>query len=108
MPAIYATYAVIVVLGMLIREHRTSPLHIAGGSLAGATLFYVTTNFAVWMTFTTYAKTMTGLAQCYVAAIPYFGRTIASDLLFSAIFFGLFGLAERRIDAHRFAPSQRD
>ena len=36
---------------------------------------------------------------CYVAAIPYFGNTIASDLLFTAIFFGAFAIAERKIQA---------
>src|SRR5688572_474307 len=56
MPVIYATYALIVLLGMLLRNRRDSPLHIAGGAVAGATLFFITSNFAVWTISTVYPK----------------------------------------------------
>jgi hypothetical protein len=42
-----------------------------------------------------YAKSAAGLATCYIAALPFFERTIASDLLFSAILFGIFAAVER-------------
>ena len=109
MPVIYATYALIVVVGMLLRSHR-SALAIGGASIASSTLFFIITNFAVWLSGMTYAKTLDGLVACYVAAIPFFDRTLASDLLFSAIFFGAFALAERRLNdtAHRVAASKRN
>jgi len=96
MPVIYATYALIVLLGMLLRDRRDSPLHIAGGAVAGATLFFITSNFAVWTISTVYPKTFAGLVACFVAAIPYFERTLTSDLLFSAMFFGVYALAQPR------------
>jgi len=99
MPVIYATYALIAVLGMLLRERRHSVAAIGGAAFASATIFFVITNFAVWFMGTTYPKTFDGLVACYIAAIPFFDRTLASDLLFSAIFFGAFALAERRIPA---------
>ena len=105
MPVIYATYALIAVIGMLL--HKTeNVLAIGGASLAGSTIFFITTNFAVWAMGTTYAKTAAGLATCYVAAIPFFGNTIVSDLLFTAIFFGAYALLTHGF-AHRFAPSER-
>lgn len=94
MPVIYATYALIAVIGMFLRD-RSSIAAIGGASLLSSTIFYLTTNFDVWARGTTYAKTLTGLVTCYIAAIPFFGRTIASDLLFSAIFFGVFAAVER-------------
>ena len=94
MPVIYATYALIAVIGMFLRN-RSSIAAIGGASLLSSTIFYVTTNFDVWAQGTTYAKTLTGLVTCYIAAIPFFERTIASDLLFSAIFFGVFAAVER-------------
>jgi hypothetical protein len=97
MPVLYATYALIALLGMSLREHRQSPLHIGGASIIGATIFFVISNAAVWTISTIYPKTAAGLAACYVAGLPYFGRTIASDLLFSAILFGSYGLAARRL-----------
>jgi len=100
MPVIYATYALIAVLGMLLRERHNSPLHIAGGAFAGATIFFVVTNFAVWLG-GMYPRTLEGLTACFVNAIPFFDRTLMSDLLFSAIFFGAYALAGR-VHAHRF------
>jgi hypothetical protein len=94
MPVIYATYALIAVIGMFLRD-RSSIAAIGGASLLSSTIFYLTTNFDVWARGTTYAKTLTGLVTCYIAAIPFFERTIASDLLFSAIFFGVFAAVER-------------
>jgi len=97
MPVIYATYALIALLGMTLRDRRTSFFAIGGCVLASATIFYLVTNFAIWLTSPLYAKTGAGLIACYVAAIPFFGNTLASDALFSALLFGLFALAERAI-----------
>lgn len=98
MPVIYTTYALIAILGMALRERRTSPLFIAGAATLGAIVFFVITNFADWLAF--YPRTAAGLVACYVNAIPFFDRTLVSDLLFSAIFFGLYALAERRLPAY--------
>ena len=49
------------------------------------------------MTSATYARTTAGLVACYVAAIPFFGNTVASDALFTALLFGLFAVSERSI-----------
>ena len=102
MPVIYATYALIAVLGMLLRDHRTSVPFVAGSSLLSSTIFYLTTNFPIWVSGTTYTHDARGLAQCYIAAIPFFGNTIASDLLFTAIFFSLYA-----VTANRLAASER-
>ena len=99
MPVIYATYALIAVVGMLLRDRRGSVFAVSGGALFSATLFYAVTNFAVWAMGTTYAKSGAGLAACYVAAIPFFGNTLASDLIYTTLFFGLFAMAERTIPA---------
>jgi hypothetical protein len=53
-----------------------------------------------------YPPTLSGLAECYVAAIPFFQNTLAGDLLFSALLFGGFALLERRIPLLR-APQLR-
>ena len=103
MPVIYATYALIAVIGMLLRERRTSIAFVGGASLLSSTIFYLTTNFAVWEIGTTYAHTAAGLVQCYVAAIPFFGNTIASDLLFTGIFFSVYG----GLVANRLTATQR-
>jgi hypothetical protein len=97
MPVIYATYALIAVLGMRLRERRDSVPAVGGAALLSATIFFIVTNFAVWAMGTIYPKTGAGLTACYVAAIPFFGNTLASDVIYTAVLFGLFAAAERAI-----------
>jgi hypothetical protein len=40
-----------------------------------------------------YPKTWSGLVSCYVAALPFFRRGLAGDLLFTAVMFGLPAIA---------------
>lgn len=57
--------------------------------------FFVITNFAVWATDGLYPMTLEGLLACYIAAIPFYGNTLLSTAIFSALFFGLTKLADR-------------
>ena len=54
------------------------------GVLMGALLFFVITNFGVW-SFGYYGYDLTGLVECYIVALPFFGNTIVSTILFSAL-----------------------
>ena len=36
-----------------------------------------------------------GLAACYIAGLPLFGNTLASDAIYATLFFGAFALAEK-------------
>ena len=105
MPVIYATYALIALLGMTLRGRRSSVPAVGAGVLASSVLFFVVTNFAVWLWSATYPKSIAGLAMCYVAGIPFFGNTLASDALFTAILFGALAAAERRFPSLAPAPS---
>ena len=94
-PVVYGSFALIVCLGFRLRQ-RQSVWRIAGGAVAGAVVFFVLTNFGVWAFETLYPKTMIGLLDCYVAAIPFFRNTLLSDLLYSTLLFGGLALAEKR------------
>ena len=62
---------------------------------AGSVIFFVVSNFGVWALGSpgvydiAYEKSLSGLIQCYILAIPFFGNTFLSTLIFSypAIFF---------------------
>jgi hypothetical protein len=90
---VWAWYAAACGLGMLL-SNRVKPLYVAGAALASSVSFFLISNFAVWLAgYIVYPKTFSGLVSCYVAAIPFFQRGLASDLFFSALFFGLGALA---------------
>lgn len=94
-PVIYGSFALITCLGFWLRR-RQSIWWIAATTVAGAALFFVLTNFGVWLIGDLYPKVWTGLVDCFVAAIPFFRNTLLSDLLYSALLFGGLALAEKR------------
>jgi lipopolysaccharide export LptBFGC system permease protein LptF len=61
----------------------------AGLVVAGTFSFFIITNFAVWAMGGLYPMTLEGLMACYIAGIPFYGNTLLSTALFSAVFFGL-------------------
>ena len=100
MPFVYGSFALIVVLGRLIGDRR-STLAVGGAALTGSVLFFVITNFGVWLLSDLYPRTVEGLVACYVAAIPFFRNTLAGDLLYASVLFGGFALGEWRFPALR-------
>ena len=83
-------------LGLRLRRNRTSA-RIAGISLASSTLFYLITNFGVWLLTDLYPRTVSGLGVCYVAALPFFRNSLLGDLAYTGIFFATYALAHRRL-----------
>ena len=96
----YLTVAVIVLLGSAALR-RVSVPRVGGAAGASAVLFFVITNFGTWALSGIYPLTASGLAACYVAAIPFFRNTLAGDLFYSALLFGGFALLERAVPAVR-------
>ena len=68
---------------------------IALAASACSVQFFLITNAATWLLSGIYPLTATGLAACYIAAIPFFGNTLGSDLLYSGVLFGLYAYARR-------------
>lgn len=89
----YAAITVAVLMGKLMRR-RPAPIEIGATSLAASTWFFVLSNLAVWLCW--YSRDWAGFAECYALAIPFFLRTLAGDLAFSAILFGAYFLAMNR------------
>ena len=60
-------------------------VHLGSNALLSATIFFVITNFAVWMSGTMYPLTLDGLIICYTMAIPFFGNTLAGTLFYVSL-----------------------
>jgi hypothetical protein len=103
MPFTYACFALTVGLGFWLKRANSIPKTIAA-SLVGSTLFFLVTNFGVWLLLGTFPPTTAGLIDCYVAAIPYFRNTLAGDLLYVAIMFGTFAIAGGQFPELKIAP----
>ena len=61
------------------------------GSLLGASIFFIITNFGVWAS-GMYGYTIQGFFNCYILAIPFFAYSLISTLTFSIIIESLYKL----------------
>ena len=93
MYAVYLSFALIVMIGMTLKNKK-KVVNIFLASVSASVLFFVVTNFALWLTGILYPKTIAGLAECFVAAIPFFHYTLFGDLFFVGVLFGLFEFAK--------------
>jgi hypothetical protein len=92
---IYTTLLLIVAIGIPVGR-QVGAGRVLLGSLAGAILFFIVTNFAVWASGRLYPMSWEGLLTCYTAAIPFFRHTLLSTLLYSGILFGAIEWARSR------------
>jgi hypothetical protein len=100
-PFVYASFLVSVAIGFWLRRKR-SATRIGVATLVGAMQFFLVTNFAMWASsLSSYPKTASGLAACYIAGIPLFWNTLAGDAFYVALLFGGMALAERKFPALR-------
>ncbi len=97
-PLVYGSFALTVTLGMWLRSRR-SILRVASTGLAAETIFFLVTNFGVWAFQKTYPPDAAGLLTCYIAALPFFGRSLASTWFFSGLFFSRLAVSESPLPA---------
>ena len=66
---------------------------VATASVLAAVVFFLITNLAVWYGTDWYPRNGSGLATCYLAAVPFFKYSLAGNLFFSLGLFGTYELA---------------
>jgi hypothetical protein len=69
---------------------------VVGYSLLGSVLFFLVTNFGVWLGSTMYPQSGAGLLAAYVAGIPFFQNTVLGTLFYSTLMFGSFATLRQR------------
>src|SRR5260370_6488684 len=84
---VYAAALVPVLLGRLIRN-RSGAGAIAAAAFASSLSFFMITNFMVWATDQLYPHTFSGLAECYLAGIPFYRNQVLGDAVYTVAIFG--------------------
>jgi hypothetical protein len=101
---IYASFILITWLATFIRKKNV--MNIAFAGIWSGVLFFLISNFGEWLFSTLYPRTLAGLAQGYIAAIPFyrgeffgsfFFNTIMGNLFFLAILFGAYALVKQQL-----------
>lgn len=88
---VYFSFIIIVAIGMGIKNKKKAGA-ITLSAISASVVFFIITNFGMWLSGTMYPKNIAGLAECYIAAIPFFHYTALGDLFYSAVLFGAFEL----------------
>jgi hypothetical protein len=86
-PGTWAAFSLVGLLGWTLRS-KITVTRTAGAAFGGAIVFFIVSNFAVWAGDVLYPHTLTGLAACYTAAIPFFRNDVAGNLVYCAAMFG--------------------
>ncbi|MCH1916571.1 hypothetical protein L9Z41_13245 [Leptospira noguchii] len=90
---VYGISLLMVVAGWQLRI-SSSVSKIAFWSLGGSILFFLVTNFYVWLA-GYYSYDFNGLVQCFIMAIPFFQNSLLGDLFYTTVLFGGFALIEK-------------
>jgi len=91
--AVYLSFVIVVFIGFSLRKSKKVS-NIFFAVLSSSILFFVITNFAVWMSGIMYPMTAAGLGESFVAAIPFFSYSVIGNLFYAGVFFGAFEFAK--------------
>jgi hypothetical protein len=91
----WGAFAGITLLGLGLQK-KSSPIKMISFSLVSSLLFFIVSNFGVWL-MGWYPRTTAGLVQCYTMALPFLRDFTVSTLVYSAIFFGSYELIARSV-----------
>ena len=84
--SVYISIGLITYLSIFFNKNKTI-LTLGVTTLLGSFLFFMITNFSVWLQTTAYPKNWQGLSQCYMMAIPFFRNSVLGDVFYTSTIF---------------------
>lgn len=92
----YALFLVITLIATTMKN--INPGNIISYSFLTPTVYFLLSNFAVWMGNGGYQrpKTFAGLMQCYGDGLPFFRGEVMATLVFGAVFFSAYYLLRKK------------
>ena len=81
---IFFTWVTIIIIGYTSVYFRGIIKDRIKGIIVSLITFYILSNFGVWLS-GMYTYDISGLINCYIVAIPFFGNTIISTVIYSSI-----------------------
>ncbi len=92
---VYGSMLLVGVMAFLTRKQKGTVAFLAR-PIAASVLFFLTTNAAVAFFGTMYSHSASGLLASYIAGLPFFGRDLIGNLLYTSLFFGVYEYAVKR------------
>ena len=88
--------------GMALRN-RNNWFRVPVGALGSSVIFFIVSNFGVWLQGQMYPHTWAGLVNCYELALPFFRNTFFGDFTYGWILFGAYALVMRMVTTRQSA-----
>ncbi|MEX0964377.1 MAG: DUF6580 family putative transport protein [Pseudohongiellaceae bacterium] len=90
---VYTGHLVSALCGRYLVRDRALVTHLPVAVIAASVGFYLVSNLGAWWVYQ--AHTWAGLVECYTLGLPYLLRTFFGNVLYCALFFGVFELLQQ-------------
>lgn len=94
---VYGAFVLIALIGYAL-SRNIKPLTIGISAMAASVLFFIVTNFGVWLMIPG-PHNLATLMVVYELGIPFFKYTLVGDLFFCGVLFGGYELIKRYVPA---------
>lgn len=84
---IYVSLMISFLLSCFLSSRLESPFGLLGISVISSLVFFLLSNFGVWTENFLYPLTFSGLAACYLAALPFLLNELAASVFFVTMFY---------------------
>jgi hypothetical protein len=98
---VYGSFLLNIGIGMWLKNHQ-SVENIILASIGSSILFFLITNFGVWVT-GAYARNMSGLWESYIMGLPFFRATVFGDLFYNGLFFSAYAIIASVVESKKIA-----
>lgn len=89
---VYVAMALVTLFGTSMGKPNAAK--VGGYALAASGIFFLISNLGVYFT-GMWGNGISGLAKTFVMAVPFYQGTLIGDVLFSALFFGVYALVQQ-------------
>ena len=83
----YISYLFIALFGLKLFNRKINPGRLLSGAIGSSIIFFLISNFGVWISSGMYSKNIYGLISCYLAGIPFIKGTMVGNLFYTPIVF---------------------
>jgi hypothetical protein len=97
----WGSFILITFLGPWLKRHKNA-FGIASMSLVSSFLFFIVSNFGVWL-MGWYPHTLAGFINCYVMALSFLRDFTLGTLIYTTVFISAYELAARLVKDTKFA-----
>ena len=94
---IFFTYIPLVIITLTFKDKILKYKNMLFYSFIGVIIFYLISNFGVWILDKNYEKNIYGLINCYIAALQFLKNSIISTIFYTYLTFSTYNFSKKLI-----------